>query len=436
MSELILFRKIINIIRDICFTYIYTRSIKSQNQSLYKKYIGIIFLLLTLLMYSAEDGGVFSYALIRLIFRGFCYFIYIKFSKDIPTSLACYYALFIDVICTISHNLFLTPITRPIILCEFVFVGNIYINFIICLLIVNIFEIFFYFLVYKFIPLYTIKEINSIRIMILLTICLFSLYLNNTLRFITDTNMAQQTELSIYSILLQLSLFACLIFMELFQRKTEESLQMKIEKISTETLLNNIKEQQKNNELIRQIRHDLKNHFVTLRFLISQDSSKKAIHYIDHIIGEYTDKQININTGNKIIDGLLIQKLNITKENNIDFSLSTDFSHISPIVDVDLCIILGNIIDNAIEANMKINNEDRFINLRAGISYNQFIITIENAFDGHIQFHKELPLTSKQDKEIHGIGLKSTKRIINKYNGILTIKNHNNKFILTIMIPL
>ena len=100
--------------------------------------------------------------------------------------------------------------------------------------------------------------------------------------------------------------------------------------------------------------------------------------------------------------------------------------------------MFGNAIDNAIEATLPIKNkEKRTISLNVRKIKNFVTINIENYFEGNIVFdEKNLPITTKSDKNFHGFGLKSIRYIVEKYKGNIEINTTKETFRLSILLPL
>ena len=141
------------------------------------------------------------------------------------------------------------------------------------------------------------------------------------------------------------------------------------------------------------------------------------------------------NTGNDSIDALIDFKSQRAKESNISFQCEIHINPKNKIEDIDLCIVMGNALDNAIEACERIEDEGkRIINMKAIQVSNKLSISISNTFNNSIPLHKlgDEIRTTKRDKYLHGFGLESIKEIVDKYNGHLTISQEDNVFSLII----
>lgn len=179
-------------------------------------------------------------------------------------------------------------------------------------------------------------------------------------------------------------------------------------------------------EEARKIRHDFKNHVMAIRSFIEQDNKEGLLQYCEDL--EVPGVQ-NISipyTGNVAADGVFYHYMGLAQEYEISFHISGMFGalHIS---DIDLCVLLGNALDNAISACCRIPKELRFINLAISLDGDVLAIMIQNSFDGIIEEENGVIFSRKRDHEI-GIGLKSMKDICKKYHGSLQIRYEGQEF--------
>ncbi|KRN07355.1 hypothetical protein FD15_GL002302 [Liquorilactobacillus sucicola DSM 21376 = JCM 15457] len=103
---------------------------------------------------------------------------------------------------------------------------------------------------------------------------------------------------------------------------------------------------------------------------------------------------------------------------------------------MDLCSLLGNTLDNAIESALTISKtEKRLINLRISKKNDFILFSLENYTENDLIFNDKFPLTTKKNKNVHGYGLKSIDYIARKYNGSVTINLDDNWFKLKVLFP-
>jgi sensor histidine kinase regulating citrate/malate metabolism len=193
----------------------------------------------------------------------------------------------------------------------------------------------------------------------------------------------------------------------------------------------NLKESQNK---VKRIYHDMSNHMICIN---SMSSDKEDINqYIDGIRKDLDEFKEIYNTGNMILDIILNEKQNNCNKNNIDLLCDVNFSKCDFIEMTDVCSIFSNILDNAIEACNKVSSDKKCIKIRGTVVKSHYVIRCENSKINKLEIKNNKIVTSKKDKFIHGIGLKSVKSSLKKYDGELEIKDFENKFLLQIYIPL
>lgn len=188
-------------------------------------------------------------------------------------------------------------------------------------------------------------------------------------------------------------------------------------------------------EKMKQVYHDINNHMENIRSL--KNSSEDVNEYINNIEDEVKNNKNIYNTGNALLDIILYEKSKDCIKNNIDFNVGIDFSKCEFIDMIDISSIFSNLIDNAIEACNKIddNNIEKYITIKGIFIKSYYVVRCENSKTNKVIIKNNKILTSKKDKFLHGIGLDSIKSSIKKYNGELKIKNSEFKFITSIHIP-
>lgn len=188
-------------------------------------------------------------------------------------------------------------------------------------------------------------------------------------------------------------------------------------------------------EKMKQVYHDMNNHMENIRSL--KNSSEDVNEYINNIEDEVKNNKNIYNTGNALLDIILYEKSKECIKNNIDFNVGIDFSKCEFIDMIDISSIFSNLIDNAIEACNKIddNNIEKYITIKGTFIKNYYVVRCENSKTNKVIIRNNKILTSKKDKFLHGIGVDSIKSSIKKYNGELKIKNSEFKFITSIHIP-
>ena len=186
----------------------------------------------------------------------------------------------------------------------------------------------------------------------------------------------------------------------------------------------------KDEERIRSIYHDMKNHLLVLEGSQGTDETRRMAQEIRSQIADYENY---IHTGNDFLDIIIRDKAEKAREKQIDFSAFIDFGGVDFIEPLDISTLFGNGIDNAIEASEKLPEEQRVILVKAGKVQDFVSILIENncADEIHADGH-----TTKADKFLHGFGISNMKKAAEKYSGTCTATQENGKFTLKILLPL
>ncbi len=167
-------------------------------------------------------------------------------------------------------------------------------------------------------------------------------------------------------------------------------------------------------EEIRNIRHDIKQHLSVVGGLQSEGKYGEAQKYISEISSNIAKIEMFIDVGNDFVNAILNSKLSIAKSKGIEVLCSSS-SNINGIDEYDLCNLIGNMLDNAIEAAEE--NDPAIVEV--SISSNKYKLTIKVSNSIYKSVLNENPTlkTSKSHPDLHGFGIKSIKSISEKYNG-------------------
>lgn len=188
--------------------------------------------------------------------------------------------------------------------------------------------------------------------------------------------------------------------------------------------IENVKEQY--NE-IRTIRHDMKQAYSVIAGLITDGKATEALSYIDGNTKRLNSIETFIDIGNDFVNSILNSKLSSAKAERIKIICSAD-KNLSEIDSIDLCTLLGNMLDNAVEGSVKCEPQERFIEVDIKTYGRQCIITISNSVACDVLTKNKNLSTTKKDKNLHGFGLDSIKRISEKYDGNVRYWQNGNTF--------
>lgn len=184
------------------------------------------------------------------------------------------------------------------------------------------------------------------------------------------------------------------------------------------------------NDEVKTLRHDMKHHLNELKLLAMKGNSVAIENYIDEMYDYIHNPNEIVSSGNLEIDSVLNYMLQKGRKDllivNTKIQIPESINH-----SFDIIVILGNLLENAIEASRQ--TDEKLLNVSIQLKQGVLKIEIENSFKLLSLKEKREKgrtslLTTKKEKREHGIGLKSVQKIIEKYNGIIHIHKQNNRF--------
>lgn len=180
----------------------------------------------------------------------------------------------------------------------------------------------------------------------------------------------------------------------------------------------------------RKTKHDLKHKMMNVLDLLKNKKYDQLEKYIEDIVDLKMLENITVsNTDNTLVDALINYKYETAKKSGVKLTVNMEIPFNLPFDNADLCVILGNALDNAIEASEKVPKEKAFINLMMRYAEDNLVIVVENYYEGKNDMNKDGKLiTSKKDHFNHGIGLTSIQNSLAKYNGQMNIEENNSVF--------
>jgi two-component system sensor histidine kinase AgrC len=186
---------------------------------------------------------------------------------------------------------------------------------------------------------------------------------------------------------------------------------------------------------MRSWRHDYHNHLQKLKAHIMLDQINEANQYLNELEIDLDNVNQLVESGNVNLDAILNSKLSLAKKSNIDINYKAQVPKTLTITDIDLCVLIGNLIDNAVEACQKISDSSpRFIRVYVGIFKKQLYISVTNSTNEIIRKLDEEYITTKRGN--HGHGLKRINNIVEKYAGYINRQNEPKVFVSEVLLPL
>ncbi len=230
----------------------------------------------------------------------------------------------------------------------------------------------------------------------------------------------------IFSIVLLMNVLFLYIF---YQRRVEQEV-VRLKQEQAKLLERDYKTLNQAYEINAKLFHDFHNHIGALQQMLAHEKYKEAVDYLNALQEPVRGMTNTVWTGDDTVDYLINSKMTTASECGISFHAEVEFPHNTNIRGVDLCAIIGNLIDNALDATKQNENQaDRKISLTIRRIHQMLVIKVENPYTVPIEQKEtgELQTTKKQEG-LHGWGLKSAKTAAEKYDGMVRTTCEDNIF--------
>ncbi|MDE5865312.1 MAG: GHKL domain-containing protein [Lachnospiraceae bacterium] len=181
-------------------------------------------------------------------------------------------------------------------------------------------------------------------------------------------------------------------------------------------------------------RHDYHNHIQALQASMALGKYDEVNEYLRELNEDLTQVDTTIKTGRVMIDAILNGKLNIAAQNEIAVNAKAKIPEGTPVTDVDMCAIIGNLLDNAIEENKRLPQENRFLRIYIGQKNTQLYLAFTNAA-GKKRDKRRSFFTSVKGEQ-HGLGLVRVESLVKKYGGLFSADSEDGGFTAELLIPL
>lgn len=278
----------------------------------------------------------------------------------------------------------------------------------------------------------SVKNLMSIIPSYTFVLIILSLNLSDALIQITNFSTSKiEIKISTIKIFASLiTIFMTVVLLTLLfnviSKKYQSDINTALEK-QIETQLYHYEQLEKMNTEIRRFKHDYINHVKCMDSMIVSKEFDDLSKYFHKISDSFPNTSFLFETGNYIADAILTEK-----QVNSPDNILIEFNGVVPknIDNTDLCIILSNALDNAVEACCLCSEDKKIISVYSGLKHGYFVLKITNPTisvnaDGSFA-------TTKSDKTNHGFGLTNIKRTVKKYDGYVSTSCENNIFTLNI----
>lgn len=185
---------------------------------------------------------------------------------------------------------------------------------------------------------------------------------------------------------------------------------------------------------IRGWRHDYRNHIQTMKAYAASEDWEAVKRYLDLLDDDLTTVDTVIKTGNPMTDAILNSKISMAKARGIQVIADAHIPVKLKSSEIDLCCIIGNLFDNAIEACMKLPEEQRLIRVYMDMKNTQLYISFTN-FTAGKKLKKEGKLFRSTKGDGHGFGLVRIDAIVERLEGYISRNSEDGAFTTEILLP-
>lgn len=219
----------------------------------------------------------------------------------------------------------------------------------------------------------------------------------------------------------------------LIRRELYNMIDRRIERFQSELIEKQVREIQNMYKQVRGWRHDYRNHINNMKIQLAEGNYQKLDSYLNELADDLNTVDTVIKTGNVMADAILNSKLSAAEKLNIGLNVKANIPKEIPMSDVELCAVMGNLLDNAVEACESLPESERFMRIYIGRLKGQFYLSVQNSA-GEVKKSGGKYLSTKGGEE-HGYGIFRIDRVAKKYGGYVNRQNEEGVFATEIMVP-
>lgn len=229
-------------------------------------------------------------------------------------------------------------------------------------------------------------------------------------------------------IILSMVLMFAILFYRVNRQREMESEIARLKQEQAEIVERNYQALRRTYEGNAKLYHDLHNHIEAIYQCLLKGETEEAARYCEDLRAPVCEISQTVWTGDKALDYLISSKLALAEQERIKTKVNIEYPHNTNIRSVDLTTILGNLLDNALEAVQTAPNDLRFLNLTIRRINAMLIIKVENGYGNAPKREGGKLLTLKTDKAFHGWGLKSVQTAADRYDGTISTNDKDGIF--------
>lgn len=205
----------------------------------------------------------------------------------------------------------------------------------------------------------------------------------------------------------------------------------KIALVEKELLQKHYAEVENMYDKMRGWRHDYRHHIQTMKVHMANGEYGEVAGYLDMLDDDLTNVETVIKTGNRMADAILNSKLSLASQQQITVKAEAKIPVSLSVSELDLCIVIANLLDNAIDACMELPPEERLIRVYMEMKGNYLYLALTNTAHGK---KKQTFRTTKGDG--HGFGLARIDAVVKKYGGYVTRASEDGAFSTEVLLPM
>lgn len=213
------------------------------------------------------------------------------------------------------------------------------------------------------------------------------------------------------------------------QEKNQIALLSEKNKVMEQEYRNIVSWSKKRSSLI----HDAKNHLIALEGILSNGETDRALQCVTQLLNKEDEREQIAYTDDAVLNSLLNEKISWAKTLGIDIKICIDDLEDPFVADVDVCVLLSNLLDNAVEAAGKVSGKRSIVASLKEFSWGN-MVQVENSYTEPSKETIDRPQTTKKNKREHGIGLQNVESVVEKYRGTIKYERREESFCVTIML--
>lgn len=180
-------------------------------------------------------------------------------------------------------------------------------------------------------------------------------------------------------------------------------------------------------------RHDYHNHIQAMQASMALGRYDEVNEYLRQLNDDLSNVDTVLKTGRVMVDAILNGKISIAAQNGIPVNAKARLPEVLAVSDIDLCVVIGNLLDNAIEENRKLEEDKRFLRIYIGRKNTYLYIAVTNAAGKKREKKDKKFLSSKG--AAHGFGMARVEGVVRKYGGIFMADSEDGGFTAEVLIP-